>query len=190
MSQSIDVDDEVYERLKEEAEPFVDTPNSVLRRLLRLDPSVPGLLPSALTQREGPEPTATTANGARPRRTPRGDKRSSALQQRKTRGERKRVPPGSILPEEEYEMPLLQSLVDAGGSGFSREIVEAVGKRLGSRLTEIDRQPLNSGAIRWENRIQFVRLKLIERGWMVRDAPRGTWAISDEGRKHIEENSK
>ena len=37
MSSSIDIDDEVFAKLKEEAEPFVDTPNSVLRRLLGLN---------------------------------------------------------------------------------------------------------------------------------------------------------
>src|SRR5688500_10354460 len=36
---TIRVDVEVYDRLKHEAEPFVDTPNSVLRRLLELDAS-------------------------------------------------------------------------------------------------------------------------------------------------------
>jgi predicted CopG family antitoxin len=34
---TIRIDDEVYERLKAGAEPFVDTPNSVLRRMLELD---------------------------------------------------------------------------------------------------------------------------------------------------------
>src|SRR5438876_497382 len=34
---TIRIDDEVYERLKKEAEPFVDTPNSVLRRMFELD---------------------------------------------------------------------------------------------------------------------------------------------------------
>lgn len=37
MAPTIRVDDDVYARLKAEAEPFVDTPNSVLRRLLELD---------------------------------------------------------------------------------------------------------------------------------------------------------
>ena len=39
MSPTIRVDDEVYEELKTNAEPFVDTPNTVLRRLLSLDPA-------------------------------------------------------------------------------------------------------------------------------------------------------
>jgi negative regulator of replication initiation len=40
MAPTVRVDDEVYQRLKDEAEPFVDSPNSVLRRLLGLDASV------------------------------------------------------------------------------------------------------------------------------------------------------
>src|SRR4051812_11162508 len=34
---TIRIDDDVYESLKKKAEPFVDTPNSVLRRMLDLD---------------------------------------------------------------------------------------------------------------------------------------------------------
>ena len=43
---TIRVDDEVYEALKREAEPFVDTPNTVFRRLLGLD--TPGHPPPAV----------------------------------------------------------------------------------------------------------------------------------------------
>ncbi|WP_158073003.1 restriction system modified-DNA reader domain-containing protein [Streptomyces kebangsaanensis] len=43
---TIVVDDEVFERLQREAQPLIDTPNSVLRRLLALDarPVRPGPL--------------------------------------------------------------------------------------------------------------------------------------------------
>ena len=45
MCPSIDTDDEVFEVIKRHAEPFVDTPNTVLRRLLGIDqaesPSAP-----------------------------------------------------------------------------------------------------------------------------------------------------
>lgn len=182
MNQTIEIDDEVYDRLKEVAEPFVDTPNSVLRRLLHLDETQGnGQLPSvADAQPATSEPKPRTRNKAAPDRTT--SKRTAG---KKKPTARTRVPAGSILPEEEYEMPLLEALVDAGGSASSREIVEAVGEKLADRLTDIDRETLKSGGIRWENRIQFVRLKLIERGWMEKDCPRGTWAISDDGRKHV-----
>jgi hypothetical protein len=192
MSHTIEIDDEVYARLRDAAEPFVDTPNSVLRRLLLLDQAVsPGRMPVSL-QAKVTEHVAAAPDGARSGQTAREGARGAATRHSKrNKGTgRTRAASGSILPEEEYEIPLLQSLVDAGGSGPSREIIEAVGKRLDSRLTDVDREPLSSGAIRWENRIQFVRLKLIERGWMLRDTSRGTWAISDEGRKQIEEGVK
>lgn len=39
MTPTVRIDDEVYEFIKKHAEPFVDSPNDVLRRLLRLDGS-------------------------------------------------------------------------------------------------------------------------------------------------------
>lgn len=42
MSRTIRVDDDVFARLQELAEPFVDTPNSALRRILALDTASPG----------------------------------------------------------------------------------------------------------------------------------------------------
>ena len=50
MAPTLRVDDEVYDRLKEEAEPFVDSPNSVLRRLLGLD--IPAATPREPRERD------------------------------------------------------------------------------------------------------------------------------------------
>lgn len=41
MKRKIEVDEEVYMALQREAEPFVDTPNSVLRRLLGITADIP-----------------------------------------------------------------------------------------------------------------------------------------------------
>ena len=46
MGHRIYVDDEVFQRLQEAAEPFVDTPNSVLRKLLDLPPATDEATPS------------------------------------------------------------------------------------------------------------------------------------------------
>jgi hypothetical protein len=156
MCPSIDTDDEVFEVIKKHAEPFVDTPNTVLRRLLGID------------QPEGlPAPTPETAN------------RETANRQGG------RAAPGTLLPESEYEIPILRCLEERGGRAPSREVVEAVGEALDVKLTKLDRQPLKSGDIRWENRAAFVRLRLVERGELVRKSPRGTWEISDKGRERL-----
>lgn len=151
MPQSIDVDDEVFERLKRNAEPFVDTPNTVLRRLLGIDRV----------------------------------KRSSASAGSGSADEEGRAVPGALLPEREYELPILRYLDERGGRAPSREAVAAVGKALAGKLTELDEQPLRSGGIRWHKRAAFVRLRLVERGELVKDSPRGTWEISDKGRERL-----
>jgi hypothetical protein len=46
MCPSIETDDQVFEVLKRHAEPFVDTPNTVLRRLLGIDQAESGSAPS------------------------------------------------------------------------------------------------------------------------------------------------
>lgn len=52
---------------------------------------------------------------------------------------------------------------------------------LADKLTELDRQPLQSGAVRWENRLGFARLKAIERGHIRSDSRRGIWELTDAG---------
>lgn len=148
MPQSIDIDDEVLEVLKRNAEPFVDTPNTVLRRLLGID-------------RVRTSAAAADAN------------------------QEDRVVRGTLLPEREYEEPILRYLDERGGRAPSREVVEAVGEALAGKLTELDKLPLRSGGIRWHKRAAFVRLRLVERGELVGNSPRGTWEISDMGRERL-----
>lgn len=166
----IDVDDDVYGALRAQAEPFVDTPNSVLRRLLGLD-AARAAAAAVVTHkpRSAGAPRAGTKVGAKSRKGK----------------PRPRAAAGTLLPEQEYELPLLEALVEAGGSAPSKQLIERVGEKVGGRLTAQDREPLTSGGVRWQSRIQFVRLRLIERGLMQKDTPRGIWAITESGKELI-----
>lgn len=177
MSPSVELDDEVFELLKSKAEPFVDTPNSVLRRLLGIDGT--RSKPRAVPTSESVASPSTA--GMRPARKG-GKPRSSA----KSSPKRTRAASGTLLPEEKYELPLLKALADAGGQAPYRDVVEAVGRELKDQLMPADFEYLNSGAIRWQSRLQFVRLRLIERGYLDKNAPRGVWAITDTGRDALE----
>jgi negative regulator of replication initiation len=148
---TIEIDTEVWNSLQGLAEPFTDTPNSVLRRLLELDSSA----------------------------TPAQESRTRA---------RRRVPAGSLLPESAYELPILQALVDQGGRAPAREVIAAVGEAVRERLTRLDQADLSNGGKRWENRVQFTRLRLKERGLIQSGSPRGVWEISDLGRAALEES--
>lgn len=180
MAPNIRVDQEVWEYLQKRAQPFVDTPNSVLRKLLSLDEAVA-------------EETATAVPLRLPSRGTRSKKVSPA---RRARGSRRapkraaaRINSGSLLPEGEYIRPLLETLAESGGSAAAREAIQAVGNKLAARLTTADREPVRSGAIRWENRVQFVRLRLVEQGLLAKDAPRGLWSLTDAGRRYLSESA-
>jgi hypothetical protein len=174
MTPSIDIDDELFDVLKHEAEAFVDTPNSVLRRLLGID-----------TNGHKPAETPQASTPAEPNKRTPGKKSTKSAKA----GKRKRAPRGSLLPESEYEIPILRYLADHGGRAPSREVVESLDSVMGDRLTEADKQPLNSGEIRWKSRAAFVRLRLVEAGDLDGDAPRGTWQITDQGRARLRDEA-
>jgi hypothetical protein len=158
MTPDISVDEDVWTALKELAEPFVDTPNSVLRRLLDLENA------------EKPSPKRRI-------KRPKADDESR---------QRRRAPAGSLLPESAYEHPILGALVAAGGRAPAAEVISDVGRALTDELTPLDKEELPNGGLRWENRAQFTRLKLKERGLIVSGSPRGIWEISDAGRKAVQ----
>lgn len=175
MSPNIEIDEDVFDFLKSRAEPLVDTPSSVLRRLLGLN--------SAGDKTPGePLVTATASTShARVNAPSKGTKAKRVKAPKRTR-----AASGTLLPEEKYERPLLKALVDADGQAPYRDVVEAVGRELKDELMPADFENLNSGAVRWQSRLQFVRLRLIERGYLDKNAPRGVWSITDAGRAAFE----
>jgi hypothetical protein len=154
MSPQIDIDGDLFQLLQTNAEPLIDTPNSVLRRLLKLDKA----------------PTTEEASAPRPRSS-----------NRRGKTKRRRAPSESLLPESEYELPILQVLLGHGGRAASREVIAEVGDRVKGKLKPMDFQAVSSGTIRWENRVHFCRLRLIERGLLKKGSPRGVWEITREG---------
>ncbi len=80
---------------------------------------------------------------------------------------------------------MLQIISEHGGRAAAREVIDELGTRLHGQLTEMDNEQLASGDVRWRNRAQFVRLRLVEQGDMVKDSPRGIWEISDQGRRRV-----
>lgn len=188
MSPNIEIDDDVYDFLKSNAEPFVDTPNSVLRRMLGIDgdssrsaavsnPAVPVKPAASIT---AVPMTSTHGRLAAVKRTRRKGTRPIAPTHT-------RAASGTLLPEEKYERPLLKVLAEAGGQAPYRDVVDAIGRELRDDFMPADYESLKSGGIRWQSRLQFVRIRLIERGYLDKDAPRGVWAITDAGRAALKD---
>lgn len=95
---------------------------------------------------------------------------------------------GELLSEREYEIPILQSIEEMGGSAVASRVVDAVGEKVSEQLTPLDLERVPSGVgIRWRGRVAFTRLRMVERGLIKADSPRGRWEITDEGRRHLRE---
>ena len=97
-----------------------------------------------------------------------------------------RAAPGSVLPLNAYWIPILEILEDSNGEAPANDVIDALETRMASVFTERDRQPLQSGAIRWRSRARFARLRMKERGLLSSNSPRGLWAITPAGREFLE----
>ena len=128
MAPSIEIDDEVFALLQSKAEPLVDSPNSVLRRLLGLAATNGDMVNANVIG----EDTAVVEQKVR------------ELRKRSRRRGTKRAQPGTILPDEEYEIPILQALDSHGGRAASSEVLDELGELLGDRLMPADHQNVSS----------------------------------------------
>jgi hypothetical protein len=165
------VDLDIYDHLRSKSS-FEDSFSSVLRRELGLEERKMEIN----NRDEAGGPGKSTPHRLKSARGSRKGKKSR----------RPRAAAGTLLPESEYHRPILESLADGGGRLPKQAVIEEIGRRLGDRFTDADRDTLESGGIRWQSRAQFARLRLADRGFIDKNAPRGIWAITEEGEKALE----
>ena len=165
---TIEIDDEVFAKLQAEAIPLVDTPNSVLRRLLDLEQGKGGQLeamaadqPVSRAPREGRGRKPATQQGSRSRRT-----RRSA---------------GELLPIEAYGPAILRVLRGRGGEAHLSEVTEEVGQLLQEQFTSADREAADDGSPSWTKRVGWAASACRKRGHLDSNAPRGLWRLTEAG---------
>ena len=179
----IQVSENVFAELQRQAEPLVDDADSVLRRLLGYQSEEENSSPAKVVE---PSRDATGLPIQEPQPAQERPRIRRTKSKTKGRGSSDRAPKGSLLPEADYALPLLETLVELDGSAPMSKVVEGLETKLEGKLTETDWKVLRSGKVRWRNRVQFVRLGLIKEGHMAKDSPRGVWEITDEGRAHVQ----
>jgi restriction system protein len=97
---------------------------------------------------------------------------------------------GQISPHLDYCRPLLEVLIEIGGSGKTKHVLDLLGEKMKSILKPKDHEPheSDSGQIRWRNTAQWARNTMVnEDGRMKKNSPRGVWEISDKGKKWLRE---
>ena len=150
---TIRIDDEVFEGLKKLAEPFVDSPNAVVRRLL--------------IEKEILKETATKI---RPLSAPR------------SAPERALTPPLTPQPiYEQFLLMTLER--DFGGSGDKRSVTRAMIDRMVKQgfISPADLELVATGETKAENTITWGRNALKNRGLIRRGSKRGIWELTEQG---------
>ena len=155
----IEVDETTYQRLFGHSIGFDDTADAVLQRLM--------------DQVEAPKgPTQKSAVPTTPA--------PPATSRRIRRGER--------TPQEDFCLPILRVLTDLGGKGSTQHVVDVVGERMSGLFTDADRLALPSGELRWRNTARWARKSLVNDGYLDPAAARGTWQLTESGRRYVRAN--
>lgn len=113
------------------------------------------------------------------------DKASAEVQQIVSKRFFGRKSSGEITPQEDFCLPLLSVLVEMGGKGKTKDVLDKLGVKMKGTLKPKDYEPHESNAkqIRWRNTAQWARNTMAnEDGRMKDNSPNGTWEISDKGR--------
>ncbi len=153
---NIDLSQENFDKLKQLAEPFVDTPDTVIQRLL----------------------DAYHANGTSTAGRPKTAKGSGVSALKIVSRDRKRARKGEKTPIEQFYTPLVRVLKDAGGKLSANEAIERVGELMAEQLNDVDRSRLPSGEIRWRNTVRWACQRLQEDGKLDKKSTWGIWKLA------------
>ena len=98
---------------------------------------------------------------------------------------------GQITNQDEYCQPLLEVLVEIGGKGKTKAVLDLIGEKMKGTLKPIDYEShkSNDKQIRWRNTAQWARNKMVNSdGRMKKDSSNGVWEISAKGREWLDDN--
>ncbi len=168
------VDGEVYDRLKKLAEPFVDSPNDVLRRVFELEPK------RSTDDEEGVFATnPSEVNTAFRGRATRAGVTFTDVRVNRT-------------PDRDFRVPILQALQELGGRAATGDVLKRVRRIIEPALKPVDFDEMRSGQVRWRSATNFEKKHMaLEAIPLVNpNSPRGIWEITDAGRQYLQEVQK
>ena len=97
---------------------------------------------------------------------------------------------GLRTPEDEFRIPILEAIVELGGSAPMSKVLNLVEKKMKGNLNEYDYQTLQAtNSIRWKNTAQWCRNTMVREGLLKSDSPRGIWEISEKGIRYLQEKT-
>ena len=184
MPHTIEIDDDVFHHLQEQAEPLVDTPSTVLRRLLGLSRPSDGRGETVdVGQSAGRSLNEEPNQRYLAARSPRGDSDRARVRAH-AQSPPMRRPSGDLLAIEDYRPALLRFLADQpNGEAHVRDVMQGVGRALANALTPTDLEEIEPGKPYWHNRLPWAGTEARKAGLLATDAPRGVWRLTEKGRE-------
>ena len=175
---TIRIDDDVFAGLQRLATPFVDTPNSVIRRLLDAF--------AAETREPNQEQESRTeeypiGNPAQNVVTELDGLVEAEYQNRRFA----RTPAGKLTPQavlEDWILVVLDAEFD--GRGEKKEVTDEIVRQLEANgiTSKDDFDDVSTGETKVANTIAWGRNRLKELGFISRISPRGVWELTESGR--------
>ncbi len=98
----------------------------------------------------------------------------------------KKLQRGLRTPEDEFRIPILQALVELGGSAPMNEVLDRVERLMRNKLNSYDYQTLPSDPTipRWRNTAQWARATMVKEG-LLSNSQRGIWEITELGKEFL-----
>jgi len=98
---------------------------------------------------------------------------------------------GEITPHTDFYHPILEALVELGGSGKTKLVLDRVGEKMKGVLKPLDHENHKSSdkQIRWRNSAQWARNTMVNDDGRMKKSRNGIWEISDKGRKWLDKQS-
>jgi hypothetical protein len=156
----IRISEEVWELLKNFAEPLEDNPDSVLKKILNEYKILNEIVNSNYHSKI--EQIKTSEN---------------KLSLVKSGITGKRGIPPSLLRYVEWIIYTLNSL---GGRAHASEVINQIKIHFGHKFTNDEMEELNSGEIRWTKKVNWARYEMAQAGILRNDSPRGIWEIEEK----------
>ncbi len=94
-------------------------------------------------------------------------------------------PRTDALKLQEYYIPILEALVELGGSAKRKEVLNRVFEKVKDRFKSDDYKELQTGIIRWKHRCGWAKYELAKMGYLSSNSPRSIWEITSSGREFL-----
>lgn len=96
---------------------------------------------------------------------------------------------GERTPQSAYRCPILRALIELGGRGKVRQVLDRVYAQMKDRLLPRDLVAVPSGQdVVWSVSAKWQRNKMKLEGLLRDDSPAGIWEITDAGRRYYEQH--